>query len=77
MRKEISKNLNFGERFFVRESGVVIRDEMVKWDVAKRVVRHVESDGSASLGSAAGLVELEAYEGFDQRALTVRLVSYD
>lgn len=50
---------------------------MAQWGAAKRIVRHVESDGSASLGSAADVVELEAHEGFDQRAFAVRLVSND
>lgn len=59
------------------ESGVIVRDEMTQWDVAKRVVRHMKSDGSASLGSTADVVELEAHECFDQSTFAVRLVSND
>lgn len=48
---------------------------MTDGSFAVGVVLHVKSNGSASLGSAADVVELEAHEGFNQGTLAIGLVA--
>lgn len=43
--------------------------------MAVGVELHVEGDGAAGLGAAADVVELEAHERLDERALAVGLVA--
>lgn len=48
---------------------------MAERSVAVGVELHVEGDGAAGLGAAADVVELEAHERLNERALPVGLVA--
>jgi hypothetical protein len=43
---------------------------------AARVVLHAQGDGAPRLGAAPHLVELEAHEGLNERALAARLLAH-
>lgn len=71
------KYLNFGERLLLGEGGIGVGDETADGGLAVGVEAHVQCDGTAGLGAAADMVELESHQGFDEGALAVGLVADD
>ena len=63
-------------RLFLNECGVRIRDETVEQEVTERVLLCVDSNRMPNLGVAVNVVELEAYQTFDEGAFVVHLMTY-